>query len=570
MITPYWLISELGYLQTHKDLQESIIRDVVRRLIKTDFNMSDTAAWQTEKLQQAGMVYSDIVSEVGKRTKKSTEDIQKIFSDAKVEVFDYGDEILEKAGYVPEEFKTLSPKMSRVLNAAFKKTTKEVRNLTMTTASTTQSLFIRSCDLAHMQIASGAFTYQDAIKNAIKNAAKESIKIIYPSGKITSLDAAVRRAVLTGTNQTAGQLQEMRADDMDVDLMEITAHSGARPEHASWQGKVVSRSGRAGYLTLEEIGYGEVKGFMGANCRHNWHLYFEGVSKSAYTPEQLEAFANEKVTYNGEELPVWEARDRQRAMERSIKSSKQLLVAYDEAGKNVFTDEERLQWKSQFNDEAVKLKGKEAKLKDFCEQTGLNRDKFREQVFSTTTENGIKGFGKSVSQKAVQSAKQRYRDFVSVVGADNAPETLDKYYDLKYNNPKEFDELRRFYKFRLDNPTSTKQHFYCVEDVKKVTKCLKAYMPAVKEIDIDGLIYDKFHVWKESNRQITEEQAKGFIRNSIITLERYNGNCWIFISKEGASYVLREENKLRTAFDAGDYKGDMEKIVEELKKHGFF
>lgn len=406
MITPDWLTSELGYLQTHKDLQESIIRDVVRRLIKTDFNMSDTAAWQTEKLQQAGMVYSDIVSEVSKRTKKSTEDIRKVFADAKVEVFDYGDEVLEKAGYVPKEFKTLSPKMSQILNAAFKKTTKEVRNLTMTTASTTQSLFIRSCDLAHMQIASGAFTYQDAIKNAIKTAAKESIKIIYPSGKVTSLDAAVRRAVLTGTNQTAGKLQEMRADDMDVDLMEITAHSGARPEHAAWQGKVVSRSGRPGYLTLTEIGYGEVKGFMGANCRHNWHLYFEGISKSAYTKEQLEAFANETVTYNGEELAVWQARDQQRAMERSIRSSKQLLVAYDEAGKNVFTDEERAQWQAAFNDEAVKLKGKEAKLKDFCEQTGLNRDKFREQVFSTTTENGLNGFGKSVSQKAVHSYKK--------------------------------------------------------------------------------------------------------------------------------------------------------------------
>lgn len=417
MITPDWLTSELGYLQTHKDLQESIIRDIVRRLIKTDFNMSGTAAWQTEKLQQAGMIYSDIVSEISKRTKKSNEDIRKVFSDAKIEVFDYGDEVLKYAGYVPKEFKTLSPKMSRVLNAAFKKTTKEVRNLTMTTASTTQSLFIRSCDLAHIQIASGAFTYQEAIKNAIKNAAKESTKIIYPSGKVTSLDAAVRRAVLTGTNQTAGKLQEMRADDMDVDLMEITAHNGARPEHAAWQGKVVSRSGRAGYLTLEEIGYGEVKGFMGANCRHNWHLFFEGISKSAYTPEQLEAFANETVTYNGEKLPVWQARDQQRAMERSIRSSKQLLVAYDEARKNVFTDEERLQWKSQFNDEAVKLKDKEAKLKDFCEQTGLNRDKFREQVFATTTENGLKGFGKSVSQKAVKAHKKE----------------IDKYKAYRYN-----------------------------------------------------------------------------------------------------------------------------------------
>ena len=137
---------------------------------------------------------------------------------------------------------------------------------------------------------------------------------------------------------------------------------------------------------------------------------------------------------------MWQARDRQRAMERNVRSSKQLLVAYDEAAKNVFTDEERMQWKALFNNESVKIKGYEAKLKDFCEQTGLHRDKFRKQVFSTTTENGLKGFGKSVSQKSVHAAKQRYKDFVSVVGADNAPETLDKYYELKYNN-------KEYYKF---------------------------------------------------------------------------------------------------------------------------
>ncbi len=48
--------------------------------------------------------------------------------------------------------------------------------------------------------------------------------------------------------------------------------------------------------------------------------------------------------------------------------------------------------------------------------------------------------------KAVHSAKKHYSDFVAVVGKENAPSTLDKYYDLKYNNPEEFNKLKELYK----------------------------------------------------------------------------------------------------------------------------
>ena len=93
-------------------------------------------------------------------------------------------------------------------------------------------------------------------------------------------------------------------------------------------------------------------------------------------------------------------------------------MAYDEAAKNTTEPEERSQWQAAFNSTAVKLKAKEAEIKEFCEQTGLQRETSREQVFATATENGIKGFGKSVSAKAVQGAKKE----------------LDKYNGYHYND----------------------------------------------------------------------------------------------------------------------------------------
>ncbi len=440
MITPDWLSDELNILQTHKELQEIILRDITRRILKTNFTVTDTAAWQTEKLQQSGMVYKDIIKEISKETEKSNREIRQAFKEAGTEIFRYDESELEAAGEIPKEFAAMSHAMKTVMTAALKKVTKEVRNLTGTTAVTSQNSFIRACDLAHMQIVSGAFSYTEAIKMAIKSAARDGVTIVYPSGHKSSLDAAVRRAVLSGVNQTTGTLIKMRAEETGHDLMQLSAHSGAREDHADWQGKIVSLSGRKGYLSLDDIGYGKVTGFMGANCRHTWFIFYEGISKPAYTNEQLEAFRNETVIYDGETIPIREALDRQRAMERSIRRSKQELVMFDEAAKNVTLPEEKMLWKAEFENSAVKLKAKEAKLKDFCEKTGLKRDRNREQVFAAQTENSIRAWGKSASQKAVQSAKKQYKDFVSVVGKEHAPETLDKYYELKYND-------KEYYKF---------------------------------------------------------------------------------------------------------------------------
>lgn len=245
-----------------------------------------------------------------------------------------------------------------------------------------------------------------AIRNAVKYAAAQGVSVIYPSGWVDKLDTAVRRSVLTGINQTAGQLQTMRADELKNDLMEITAHSGARPDHAAWQGKIVSRKGRKGYLSLSDIGYGTVTGFMGANCRHNWFMFFEGISKPAYTKEQLKAINSETVRYEGENVPLWRATDYQRRLERSVKASKRELVALDEAIKKAPEGELRSGLKADFERSAQLLKKREARLKDLCSQTGLRYDSSRCAVFSAETENGIKSWGKSVSQKAVMADKK--------------------------------------------------------------------------------------------------------------------------------------------------------------------
>ena len=434
----------LNSLSVHKQLQESILRDIARRIVKNGISPADalteTTVHQARMLQSAGVVYNDAVKIIADYSYAIYYDIQTAFDAAEVEIFNYDDEVILSNGYEPKVVKNLSPAMKQIWEAALSKTFTEANNLTKTIAITSQNAFISACDLAHMQIASGSFTYQQAIANAVKQASQQSMRVLYPSGATASTDYAVRRAVLTSINQSAGQIMSMRANELNHDLMQTTAHYGARPEHAEWQGQVVSMSGAEGYLSAADIGYGSVTGIFGANCNHSWYMYF---GHPAYTPEQLRDMKEKTVTYNGKEMSVYDARLKQRGYERSIKKTKAELVAYDEALKHLPL-EEQTALKFQFQNASVKLKGQEAKLADYCRQTGLKRDKFREQMFAAETEDTIKAWSKSTSSKAVASAQKYYDKFKFEKGAENLPKTLDKYYDLKYNNPPAYKRLRNY------------------------------------------------------------------------------------------------------------------------------
>lgn len=166
---------------------------------------------------------------------------------------------------------------------------------------------------------------------------------------------------------------------MGWDLMQITAHSGARPEHAKWQGKIVSRSGKKGYLSLRDIGYGEITGFKGINCSHDWHPFYKNSTRT-YNNTQLKKLANEKVEYNGKEISKYEAQQLQRRMERQIRQDKKDVVGLN-AILETSTDETLLEeTKQKLIDVKARQRNHNATFKDFLDQTGFRKDYSRLKI----------------------------------------------------------------------------------------------------------------------------------------------------------------------------------------------
>lgn len=390
-------------LGLYQQLEDDIVADMVRRMLKMGF-VSESTAYQAEVLQSAGILYEDILQMIADRTDASVAQVRALFEDAGVKTVDIDNDTHEAAGEVPVDIRQ-DAGMKQVLEAGYRKTLGTMRNLVSTTANTTQTAFLQACDRAYMQVSSGAFSYQDAIRMAVRNLADGGAYVTYPTGHQDRIDVAVRRCVLTGVGQTAAAVAKKRAEDSGCRYMELTAHGGARPEHARWQGQLVQIQGKRTrkiidglkVFTLEEIGYGDGRGFKGWNCRHNWHPYYPGLSTPNYTPEEIARLDEKSISYNGEKYTEYEISQMQRKGERKVRALKRRAAALDEAAKN--TDDPAL--KQGLNDDfaavSVRLKDAEKTMKDFCRQTGRRNDTFRSQV---------NGFGRSTAQRAVQAAKR--------------------------------------------------------------------------------------------------------------------------------------------------------------------
>lgn len=389
MLTPEQLehVSD-DAIKLYAELEETIVKDIARRII-TSGVMTETARHQIKAIQESGKLYEEVIEEIARITKQSKSVVKKIFEDAVVESLRYDDNVYKKAGFNPLPIKQ-SPSMLQTLTAGLNKTNGDIHNLIMTTAGSAQNAFINATNMAYQQVVSGAFDYNTAIFNAIEKVSKDGIHIIYPSGRRDKIDVAIRRAVLTGINQTANKIQDQRADELGCDLVEVTAHAGARittkldwTNHSWWQGKIYSRSGMSKkYPSLVEVtGYGKVDGLCGINCRHNKFPFIEGISKRTYTDEELEEINNRTVTYKGQEIQEYEATKIQRAKERKIREIKRELAVYEETMLNGDNDELVAQARGKFNKKAHDLQKAESELRQFIKETGLKRDTARERVY---------------------------------------------------------------------------------------------------------------------------------------------------------------------------------------------
>ena len=497
-----------AFVQLAQQVEDEILQDVARRIGKMG-TLTETAAWQLWRYQQTEAVRENVVKLLAKYSGKSEATIRRLLKEAATEAMEREDAIYYHYNLEPTPFEE-SAALNNLLNAGARQTCGTWRNLTATTANTVSGAFERTLDVAWGKVATGAFDYKTAVKQAVDSLADEMPEITYPSGHTDSLEVAARRAVLTGVNQTAGKLQEARMDEMNVEFVETSAHGGARPSHAEWQGRRFHRGGAVDYLGKhypdfeQATGYGTGAGLCGWNCRHTFFAVFPELGDPpTWTEESLQELNARNIEYNGKLYTQYEVNQMQRARERNVRKWKKRYLAESAAG-------------SDTTDSAVRLKAARQSLSEFAKATGGRVDSARVSVPK---------FGRSEASKAGWAAKD---------------------YEKQQKDAIIIENLRT---------------------AAKLPKAAVIHLEPTK-INVDALTFDDAHINAEREHRVSEEQAKQYIRNAKISVSVWNGQFERYYGTEGAAYVNTIKHEIRTAYSRAEFDENTTALIEEMKKNG--
>ena len=390
MLSPRYLAGLSDDLvEIYSQLEIDILRDMARRLARVG-KITEATKWQAQVLTEAGGLKQDIARILHKYDKRIVQEIQEIFNDALIKNARADNRIFAEA-----TGRTISDNNAQMMLTTIKKTHEDLSRLTLTSAEVTNKTFLKQANNAYMQVTSGAFDYDTAMKMAANEIAKNGVTtmITYTNNAKPvrrSLESAVRMNILTGVNQTASQQTMNNCEALDCDLVEVTAHLGARPEHEEWQGKVYSVSGKSEkYPPFSVCGYGEADGICGINCRHSFYPYFEGMEKH-YSQDDLDEMSKETVDYNGKSYSRYEGEQQLRHIERTIRHYKKEAATQDAMGLDNTAARRKIgEW--------------QAKARDFTEQTGIRRDRAREYIGMPNGEKQPKALKPQVVHAFTQS-----------------------------------------------------------------------------------------------------------------------------------------------------------------------
>lgn len=221
--------------------------------------------------------------------------------------------------------KDMLNRSNKNLNKGIKDTQGEIKNICNISRKCTNKQFIKACDEAYSKIVAGN-NADKAIESSIRKLSQKGIEVVGYTDHTTSMDAAVKRAVTSGVNQTSLKFKMENCKELGINIVKTSSHGGARPSHQEWQGKLFYlHTPVKGLQNFKKAtGYGRVDGLGGANCRHS----FYEVTDYEYKNNLVDTEEFDKNRNDDQ----YELEQKQRYYERQIRSWKKRKNILDECG----------------------------------------------------------------------------------------------------------------------------------------------------------------------------------------------------------------------------------------------
>lgn len=240
----------------------------------------------------------------------------------------------------------------------------------------------------------------------------------YASGRRTSIEAAVRRHVVTEQNRARNEVMRKECESWGHDLVFVSSHYGCRPTHEWFQGQVFSLSGASGetvdasgrrvrYRPLSDTGYLTAAGLCGINCRHRIFPFSEGNTQLPPTE-----FPELEKHYGMDSAEFYANRQKMNALQREVRAAKREAETLLAEGADA-------------TEARYALGRAQKRAREFAAATGTPRDLRLEKPYAVVANVGGKRRGVVVgrqvraltAKQAGMSAKRRSSVFTESFGS---------------------------------------------------------------------------------------------------------------------------------------------------------
>ena len=340
-------------------LNEDIL-EIIGNRIKEIGEMTPTQVHQINQMLMYNTDIDIIVQKLAEVSGMNVNDIYSLFEYSAKTNQDFAKQFYKARGisYIPyAQNKALKEQIKAIAEI----TAKEYANISRTSAigytvkdlkgnlvfKDISSAYKDIIDKAILNVGQGKTTYQQEMRNAIKQIGQSGLKTIdYESGRSVRLDSAIRQNTLEGLRTLTNQIQQQFGEEFGADGVEVSHHINSAPDHIDTvDGKQFSLNGDRVvngklYKDFNTVNNSLDRQVSTLNCRHYIFSIVLGVNKPQYTDKQLEEDKKKNkqgFDFEGKHYSNYEGEQLQRLIEREIRKQKDIQILAKSSGDKELT-----------------------------------------------------------------------------------------------------------------------------------------------------------------------------------------------------------------------------------------
>lgn len=326
--------------------------------------------WQLEKMNEMGLLNEDNLKLISDRSGIAEEQLRHVIQNEGYKIYkDTKQQLLEATGGGSFAGNSLiQTNLAAYVNQAMG----DIDNLINTTLPmSVRKVYQSIVQESVAKVATGLSTSDKAISDTVMKWAKKGFYGFTDSqGKHWKADTYARQVIKSTAWRVYREVRMAPAEELGIDTFYYHKKATAREMCAPLQHQIVTtgvartEKGER-ILALSDYGYGYAWGCQGINCTHEMTPYIPGANYKPDLPDELRDLTPEQAIENAN------AQAKQRALERSIRQSKEFLHVAEKLGDSELIDK----YKS-------KVRIQQGAMRDYLKQHPfLHRDYAREKYY---------------------------------------------------------------------------------------------------------------------------------------------------------------------------------------------